>query len=174
MVPARAATFWYVRSPTVAGLAALKPRVLAALEAGAAATGCTVEHQWQDPAYADMVDNEAMIERYRRNLARSGRTLIEPDSLEAVVGSTDMGNISHLVPSIHPMIAVSPPNVPIHTADFARFAGSEAGDRAVIDGARAMAATVLDLWAEPGALDEVRREFAEKRAAGRATGRATV
>ena len=174
VVPARAATFWYVRSPTVAGLAALKPRVLAALEAGAAATGCTVEHQWQDPAYADMVDNEAMIERYRRNLARSGRTLIEPDSLEAVVGSTDMGNISHLVPSIHPMIAVSPPNVPIHPADFARFAGSEAGDRAVIDGARAMAATVLDLWAEPGALDEVRREFAEKRAAGRATGRATV
>jgi amidohydrolase len=174
VVPDRAATFWYVRSPTVAGLAALKPRVLAALEAGAAATGCTVEHEWHDPAYADMVDNEAMIERYRRNLARSGRTLIEPDSLEAVIGSTDMGNISHLVPSIHPMIAVSPPNVPIHTADFARFAGSEAGDRAVIDGARALAATVLDLWAEPGALDEVRGEFAAKRAAGRATGRATV
>jgi amidohydrolase len=174
VVPARAATFWYVRSPTVAGLAALKPRVLAALEAGAAATGCTVEHEWHDPAYADMVDNEAMIERYRRNLARSGRTLIEPDSLEAVIGSTDMGNISHLVPASHPMIAVSPPNVPIHTADFARFAGSEAGDRAVIDGARALAATVLDLWAEPGALDEVRGEFAAKRAAGRATGRATV
>jgi amidohydrolase len=174
VVPERASTFWYVRSPTVAGLAELEPRVLAALEAGAAATGCTVEHQWQDPAYADMVDNEALIERYRRNLARSGRSLLEPDRDQAVVGSTDMGNISHLVPSIHPMIAVSPPDVAIHTADFARFAGSDAGDRAVLDGARAMAATVLDLWAEPGALEAVRSEFEAKLASGRATGRATV
>ncbi len=174
VVPERASTFWYVRSPTVAGLAELKPRVLAALEAGAAATGCTVEHHWQDPAYADMVDNEAMIERYRRNLARSGRSLLEPSRDQAVVGSTDMGNISHLVPSIHPMIAVSPPDVAIHTVDFARFAGSDAGDRAVLDGARAMAATVLDLWAEPGALEAVRLEFEAKLASGRATGRATV
>ncbi len=174
VVPERAASFWYVRSPTVSGLAALKGRVLAALEAGAAAAGCRMDHEWEDPAYADMVDNDVMVERFRRNIERTGRSLPEPTAASSVVGSTDMGNISHLVPSIHPTIAVAPPDVSIHTIDFERFAGGPEGDRAVIDAARAMAATVIDLWAEPGTIDEVRAEFAQARADGRATGRATV
>lgn len=174
VVPARAAATWYVRSPSVRGLKALKERVLTALEAGALAAGCTMEHQWLDPAYADMVDNEPMIDRYRQNLARTGRALLEPGSLDVVVGSTDMGNISHLVPSIHPMIAVSPPNVAIHTNDFVRYAGGPQGDLAVLDGAKAMAGTIIDLWVEPGALDEAKADFASARASGRATGRATI
>lgn len=174
VVPARAAATWYVRSPTVRGLQKLKSRVLACLEAGAAAAGCTMEHVWLDPAYADMVDNDPMIDLYRENLARTGRELVEPRSLDAIVGSTDMGNISHLVPSIHPMIAVSPPTVAIHTADFVRFARAEEGDRAVLDGARAMAATVADLWAKPGALDATKAAFAAALADGRATGSATI
>jgi len=62
------------------------------------------------------------------------------------VGSTDMGNVSHAVPSIHPMIAVAPPGVSIHTPEFALHAAGEAGDRAVLDGAKALVATVLDRW----------------------------
>lgn len=174
VVPDRAAATWYVRSPTVRGLEKLKARVLACLEAGATAAGCTMEHAWIDPAFADMVDNGPMIERYRANVARTGRELVDPDDLAAIVGSTDMGNVSHVVPSIHPMIAVSPPNVAIHTKDFVRYAGGAEGDQAVLDGARAMAATVADLWAEPGAIGEVREAFAEARESGRATGRATI
>jgi len=174
VVPARAAATWYVRSPTVRGLHKLKARVLACLRAGAEAAGCTMEHAWLDPAYADMVDNEPMIDLYRENIERTGRTLIDPASLEAVVGSTDMGNISHIVPSIHPMIAVSPPTVAIHTQDFVRFARGEEGDRAVLDGARAMAATVADLWARPEAMAAATEAFAQARAEGRATGSATI
>lgn len=174
VVPASASTFWYVRSPSVAGLAALKDRVLAALEAGAAATGCTMEHEWQHPAYADMVDNDVLVDLYGANLARTGRVLVEPDDQMKVVGSTDMGNISHLVPSIHPTIAVSPPNVPIHTTDFERFAGGSEGDQAVLDGARTLAGIVVDLWADPSLLAAVKDEFATARADGRASGRASV
>jgi amidohydrolase len=174
VVPARAAANWYVRSPTVRGLQKLKARVLACLEAGAAAAGCTMEHRWLDPAYANMVDNEPMIELYRENLARTGRTLEDPTSMQGIVGSTDMGNISHLVPSIHPMIAVSPPTVAIHTADFVRFSGAAEGDRAVLDGARAMASTIVDLWMRPDALDATVGAFAAARAEGRATGSATI
>lgn len=174
VVPERAAATWYVRSPTVRGLQKLKARVLACLEAGAEAAGCTMEHVWLEPAYADMVDNGPMIELYRANLARTGRELVDPDSLAAIVGSTDMGNVSHVVPSIHPMIAVSPPTVAIHTQDFVRFAGGAEGDRAVLDGARAMAATIADLWAAPGALAAARADFEAARAAGRATGSVTV
>jgi amidohydrolase len=174
VVPARAAACWYVRSPSVRGLQKLKARVLACLEAGAMAAGCEMEHRWLDPAYADLVDNEPMVELYRENLARTGRTLADPTIISGIVGSTDMGNISHLVPSIHPMIAVSPPTVAIHTADFVRYAGGEEGDRAVLDGARAMASTVVDLWARPGALEAAKAAFAEARESGRATGTAVV
>jgi amidohydrolase len=174
VVPARAAASWYVRSPTVRGLHKLQQRVLACLQAGADAAGCTMEHTWIEPGYADMVDNEPMIELYRQNIERTGRTLIDPESLEAVIGSTDMGNISHIVPSIHPMIAVSPPTVAIHTADFVRYARAEEGDRAVLDGARAMAGTVADLWARPEAMAAATAAFAAARDDGRATGSATI
>jgi amidohydrolase len=174
VVPARTAATWYVRSPTVRGLHKLKARVLACLQAGADAAGCTMEHVWLDPAYADMVDNEPIIDLYRGNIERTGRTLIDHESLDAIIGSTDMGNISHIVPSIHPMIAVSPPNVAIHTADFVRYARADEGDRAVLDGARALAATVADLWARPDAMAAATAAFAAARADGRATGSATI
>jgi hypothetical protein len=68
------------------------------------------------------------------------------------MGSTDMGNVSHLMPSLHPMIQAAPTGVPIHTADFAVHAGGEMGDRAVVDGALVMAHTAVDLWADPALL----------------------
>jgi amidohydrolase len=174
VVPVRAAATWYVRSRTVRGLHKLKARVLSCLQAGADAAGCTMEHAWLDPAYADMVDNDPMIELYRENIERTGRTLIDPTSFDAIIGSTDMGNISHIVPSIHPMISVSPPTVAIHTADFVRYARSEEGDRAVLDGARAMAGTIADLWGRPGAMDATTGAFQAALADGRATGSATI
>ena len=80
-----------------------------------------------------------------------------------------MGNVSYLVPSIHPMIKVAPAGVPIHTPGVRRASpASEAADRAVLDGAKAMAMTVVDLWADEGLLDAARAEF------GRATAGAPV
>ena len=55
-----------------------------------------------------------------------------------------MGNVSHRLPSIHPMLAVAPPNVVIHNPEFAKWAASEKGDAAVIDGAKALALTAAD------------------------------
>jgi amidohydrolase len=160
VVPERAAAKWYVRSPTMSGLEKLKARVLACLEAGAAAAGCEIEHEWLDPAYANLVDLDPFCGLYAENAARLGRTVVDHrEDNRNVVGSTDMGNISHLVPSIHPMIQVSPPNVAIHTQDFVRYARGEEGDRAVLDGARAMAMTVADLWTRPDALAEIKAAF---------------
>ena len=77
-----------------------------------------------------------------------------------VVGSTDMGNVSYLVPSIHPMIAVAPYGTPIHTPEFATHAKSDSGDKAVIDGAKIMAMTIVDLWANRTTMDAAQSEFA--------------
>lgn len=70
-----------------------------------------------------------------------------------------MGNVSHHVPSIHPMIKVAPDGIAIHTREFATYAGGAAGDQAVLDGAIAMAQTIVDLWLTPGLLNEATAEF---------------
>jgi amidohydrolase len=162
IVPSFAAAEWYVRSATLKSLEKLKPRVVACLEAGAQAAGCEMEIDWQDPAYADMVDNRTMLDLYTANAATTGRTLLDPAVVgENVVGSTDMGNVSYLVPSIHPMIKVAPAHLSIHTPEFAEYTASADGDQAVIDGAKAMAMTVADLWLQPDVLARAQAEFAD-------------
>ncbi|MBI4884225.1 MAG: M20 family metallopeptidase [Actinobacteria bacterium] len=163
IVPSATEMDWYVRSGTISSLQPLKQRVLACLESAATACGCTMSHQWVDNTYADMIDNGPMVQAYAINAGRLGRTVLDPvTSGRHVVGSTDMGNISYLVPSIHPMIKVAPDGVPIHSVDFARWAASAEGDLAVLDGAKAMAMTVIDLWLSPAVLAQTQAVFAER------------
>lgn len=159
IVPDHAEAFWYVRSKNLHTIEPLKARVLAALEAGALATGCSFEHEWGDIPYADMVDNAPLLGLYTANAAQLGRVLVEADDDTAVIGSTDMGNVSYSVPAIHPMIKAAPRGCAIHTKDFAVHAASPLGDQAVLDGAKAMAMTVVDLWLQPSARDAARAAF---------------
>jgi amidohydrolase len=161
IVPHRAEAMWYVRSPTVESLQPLKQRVQTCLEAGASAAGCGCQIEWKTgaEAYSDMRDNAAMLGSFVANASHVGRTLRDPRMGQKVVGSTDMGNISYLVPSIHPMLQVAPAGVPIHSHKFADYAGGEEGDRAVLDGAKAMALTVLDLWTNASLVQAARAEF---------------
>jgi hypothetical protein len=76
-----------------------------------------------------------------------------------VTVSTDMGNVSYLVPSIHPMVKVADSTVSLHSSTFAEAAASLAGERAVCDAAKAMAMTAADLWLNPALYQEVRAEF---------------
>lgn len=167
IVPALTRAYWMVRSPSGAGLAALKERVVACLRAGAEAAGCEIELDWKDPAYDELLTVDAFDDVWAANLARTGRRAVRPgeDGTAPVVGSTDMGNISQRVPSIHPMVAVSTPDVPIHTEAFAAFAGGPRGDAAVIDAAKALATTVVDLWADAELRGRIRTEFDLRRAA---------
>ena len=156
VVPHRASMQWYVRSGTAESLARLKPRVLAALEAGALATGCEMTATWVNHPYDDLLTNGPLDGLYAQNAARLGRVVEPRDTRPSFMGSTDMGNVSHVVPSIHPMIKAAPDGVAIHTAEFAVHAGGALGDAAVVDGALAMALTAVDLWAEPDRLDAAR------------------
>jgi amidohydrolase len=159
IVPDHTVAEWYVRSATIETLQVLKARVLACLEGGAAAAGCRMEQQPTCPEYSDLRTNPALSGLYSANSLALGRPVAEPTPSTRVMASTDMGNVSQLVPSIHPMIAVAPPDVPLHSAEFARWAASDDGDRAVLDGAKALAMTVADLWLAPGAVGKVRAAF---------------
>ncbi len=160
IVPKYAAMNWYVRSDTLETLKPLKERVEQCFKGAAQATGCEVEIQWEDHAYADVRDSVALLTAYVANGREVGRDFVAPSPHSTVVGSTDMGNVSYLAPSIHPMIRVAPRGVPIHTARFAGYAGGDDGDRAAIDGAKVLALTALDVWANPLLRESIATEFA--------------
>lgn len=160
IVPREASTEWYVRSDTISTLNDLKPRVLAALISSGPACGCSAEHQWIGSPYADMVTNNTLSASYAANATMLGRTVADPRvGGHRVVGSTDMGNVSHLVPSIHPMIASAPSGSSIHTLAFAKHSRGELADQAVIDGAKAMAMTAIDFWTSTERQMAVAAEF---------------
>jgi amidohydrolase len=160
VVPDRATGRFYVRARNADELAPLKHRVQGCFDAGARATGAGVEVRWQDPDYTDLVTNWPLAAAYQANAERLGRRFFPIDKVpSSVQGSTDMGNVSHRVPSIHPMIAAAPPHCTIHNAEFAKWAASDLGDAAAIDGAKALAMTALDFLCDGGLRERVRATF---------------
>jgi len=160
IVPERAACRFYVRAFDANDLAPLKKRVQACFEAGAMATGTRAEITWSAADYLDLKTSGPLAKAYESNAVALGRRFTPLSELPAgMSGSTDMGNVSHRVPSIHPMLGISPANVVIHNAEFARYAASAAGDKAGLDGAKSLAMTALDLMAAPGLADAAAKEF---------------
>ena len=160
IVPERAACRFYVRAADAHELATLRLRVQACFDAGALATGCRAEVHWGATDYLDIKTNWPMAESYVRNTEALGREFFPLEKLPAgYAGSTDMGNVSHRVPSIHPMLAVAPPGVIIHNPEFARWAASDKGDAAVIDGAKSLAFTALDLMNDAELMERVTADF---------------
>ncbi len=145
IVPDRSAGQFYVRAADDKELAQLKPRVQSCFEAGAKGSGCEVEINWANVDYLDLNTNWPLAELFQEHAESLGREFIPyEEAVKFGAGSTDMGNVSHRLPSIHPMLAVAPPNVVIHNPEFAKWAASEKGDAAVIDGAKALALTAAD------------------------------
>ena len=160
VVPERAAGRFYVRAATRPELEALKPRVEGCFRAGAAATGAELELTWGAADYLDIRYNEPLASAFRTNAEQLGREFFPYDKLPpGLQGSTDMGNVSQRVPSIHPMLAAAPPHCTIHNPEFTKWAGSEMGDAAAIDGAKALAMTVLDYLADPDLRERTRALF---------------
>jgi amidohydrolase len=162
IVPERASGRFYVRARNGVELAELKKRVQACFEAGALSSGTRLEAKWGRVDCLDLKTSWPLAHAYEANARALGRELLDPALLPpGLAGSTDMGNVSHRVPSIHPLIQVSPANVTIHNAEFTAYAKSERADQAVIDGAKALAMTTLDFFASASLRDAAKTEFAK-------------
>jgi amidohydrolase len=165
IVPDRAAGNFYVRAADEKKLAALKPRVQACFEAGAKGSGSEVDVRWANVDYLDLNTNWPLADCFQKHGESIGREFLKPEALGGA-GSTDMGNVSYRVPSIHPMLASAPPNVVIHHPDFARWAGSEMGDAAALDGARTLALTAAEYLLSPALQTDVDKTFAVSKGLG--------
>lgn len=150
-----------VRAFTVAGCADLAKRVTACFEAGAHATGAALRIARSEPECAPLRQDPRLGELYAAAVARTGRTATRAD--QGTRGSTDMGNVSQLVPSIHPMIAIRGSGSRPHSPDFAADAVSREGDDAVVDGALALAWTASAAARTDELRDQLLREHVTRR-----------
>jgi len=150
---------FFVRAASMEDLLPLKQRVIKCFEAGALATGCEVEFLTMDNDYDFVRTNLAMGETYEKNLQPLGRGALPRAMVEKFAGSTDMGNVSHVVPSIHPLMGIDSLPAVNHQAEFTAATITPAGDRAILDAAMAMAWTVIDLATDEAAMARVRDEF---------------
>jgi amidohydrolase len=157
IVPAHSAAVFSVRALDNDYLSELKDRVLNCFTGASVASGARLEYSWADRIYAPMKNNVILAGLFKQNLESLGRQ-VEAFDAGLGLGSTDMGNVSQVVPSIHPTIAIAPREVLIHTPDFANAAVSETGQQGLIDAAKAMAMTVADIL-QPGMLDKIKEEF---------------
>jgi amidohydrolase len=152
VVPAHTSGKWYIRERTLARLAELEPRVHRCFEAGALATGCEVEIAPQSPNYSEFKDDRQLLDLYLANARELGRTFPDLGPIaDRMAASTDMANISLAMPAIHPMLGLDSFPVSNHQPEFAAYCATPVADRAVVDGALAMAWTAIDA-AGPGAV----------------------
>ena len=148
VVPARTSARYIIRAETLEQLAELRERVHRGFEAGALATGASVQFVGGTKPYAQMRHDARLAELYRRNAEQIGRSFPNPEVWEhRPTASTDMGNVSLAVPSIHPMIGINSLPAVNHQPEFAAHCVSPDADQALAEGALAMAWTAIDLAA---------------------------
>jgi amidohydrolase len=146
VVPAHTSAKYIIRSETLDQLDDLRPKVYRCFEAGGLATGAKVKISGGDKPYAEMHHDNDMAAFYRANSEALGRPFPNLGEWETrPTGSTDMGNVSRAMPSIHPMIGINSLPAVNHQPEFAAHCVTADADKALIDGALAMAWTCVDL-----------------------------
>jgi amidohydrolase len=146
IVPAHTAAKYMIRSETIDDLDRLRQKVYRCFEAGALATGSKLDITGGDKPYVQMHHDTEIAEVYRRNAEAVGRVFPDLGSqIDRLAGSTDMGNVSLVLPAIHPVIGINSLPAVNHQPEFTQHCITEAADKAVYDGALAMAWTAIDL-----------------------------
>lgn len=160
VIPDRAVGRFYIRARTRVQLEDLVGRVQTCAKSAAEATGTRVNWQKYEPSYDDMVTNPTLARCFRESLGLLGVNKIGES--ENGTGSLDMGNVSRVVPSIHPYIAIGKPGLASHTIEFAQAAGGEGGHRGLLLGAKALALTAVEVMTKPHLLERIHKDFIQK------------
>jgi len=150
VIPERAAAIFSVRAPALDLMWNLHERVVACAEGAARAAGCTVEVIPRDVVYEPMNSSAVLMDFFAANMRSLG--LAEGTPSPDRVASSDIGNVSQRVPTIHPWIAIAPEGMAIHTREFREAAVGKAARAGLLAGAKAIAMTVVDLLADPSGL----------------------
>lgn len=137
---------WYVRAETLEELHRTEERVWKCFEAGALATGCTLQITPESRPYSEMRTDQGTLALYRANLEKLGRVIPEGPGVMSRA-STDFANVSQVVEAIHPYIGIGSLPAVNHQKEFAAACVGPTAERALLDGATALAWTAIDRFA---------------------------
>ena len=161
IIPDRTAAEFYIRASTLEELEDVKTKIWACFEGAAKATRCELELELTGHPYSNVVVNDVIGERYAEHLAGLGVSVPSKSSPPAGGFSTDMGNVSHVIPSIHPLFAIPVEDgAGNHTPGFTACAATPEAHEAAARAAKAMAMAAIDLIAAPELLAAAKAEFA--------------
>jgi len=151
----------YCRAKDMDYLKEVEEKVRKCAEGAALATGCKVSFRYTAETYSNMVTNVTLAEAFAKNLTALGRKVETPEG-KAGGGSTDMANVSHEVPAVHAYVAICKPGeAASHSREFAKATLTEMGRKGLLDGAKALAMTAIDIFTDPELLKAAKAEFAE-------------
>ena len=153
IVPARASARFYVRARERSYLNKVSEKVENCARGAGLATGAELEIRKYEPNQDELITNITLINAFRENWEHFTADICE--SSESL-GSSDIGSVSHVIPVIHPTIAIAPVGVGLHTTEFMEASASKEAHRGLLIAAKTLAMTVIDLLAVPGLLDRVR------------------
>jgi amidohydrolase len=163
VIPAYAEMQYTMRATESSALRRLEDRMSGCFLSGAIGTGCEYDVTEASPVYQELTPDGWLADTFRAEMERLGRTPV-PKELEASLplGSTDMGNVTQLMPGIHPLVGVEAGGASVHQPGFTAAAASPSGDQAVVDGAIMMARTVVALAETPAQRDRVLAAHAQR------------
>jgi amidohydrolase len=162
IIAERSVIEWECRALTMEAFADLRERILRCFEAGAVATGCSWEVRAVEPVYEPLLQDRTLGELWNEGMAVLGRPLA--GGLGVMSGSTDMGNVSRRLPSLHPFVGITGVHCALHTQDFADAANTEEAYRLMFDAALTMAWAIHGVATRPerrAAVLEARARLAE-------------
>ncbi len=161
IIPKYAAARFRVRATTLAYMNELAERVINCALGAALATGTRLEFHDFAPTYENQIPSTLLAERMRDNFVGLGRPM-EIEGGVGGMGSTDFGNISRRIPAMYAWVAIAETGILPHTREFEIAAGSERAHRMIVDSAKAMAMTAIDMLANPSLFDQARSELAAR------------
>ncbi len=157
IIPERATARFFVRADRVDELGELKARVVRCAEGAAIATGCTLEVTTVGEPNAPLKQNRSFADLYRSSLAFLG--LAEDEYIpDRNLGSSDIGDVSQVVPAIHPNVPLTK-GIKVHTTEFASATVSPDGHRALLEGVKALGLTTIELLGNPEKLRRIKEDF---------------
>jgi amidohydrolase len=157
IIPEFAAATFYVRAARLDYLRELHQRVIACAEGAARATGCALKVAELDYPYEPLKRNDTLLDLFRANMRALG--VVESPEVKDRLGSSDVGNVSQVIPTIQPFMKIAPEGTPIHSRAFEAAAASPLARQGTLAAAKAMALTTLDLLADPALVRRAQDEF---------------
>ncbi|NWI18243.1 P20D2 protein, partial [Crypturellus soui] len=159
IIPSYTEMEYYLRAPSVKDLSLLTEKVENCFKAAAVATGCKVEIKGSEHDYYNVLPNKSLEKVYKENGKKLGIEFISDDLiLNGLSGSTDFGNVTFVVPGLHPYFYIGSDALN-HTEQYTEAAGSQNAQFYALRTAKALAMTALDVIFKPDLLEEVRQDF---------------